>query len=275
MIASKNYIQKCIENENTFPKKKYSQNFLVNEDIALNIIKCLNFNKDDTCIEIGPGLGALTEIILNQGVTLHAYEIDEKMCEHLKKTFSYSDSFHLHEGDFLKADLSNLKSNSIYCVSNIPYSITTPVIEKIILELHFLKKFVFMTQKEVSERLFAKIKTKEYAPLSIFLEYVGVLKKEFIVSKNNFFPIPHVDSCVFSLVLNENRDSNFDYAFYKFLKDCFKMRRKTLLNNLISTYSKDKIINMLEKLKMEISIRPEEIDLKNYLEMFKLIRNEQ
>ena len=267
MIASKAYVQKAMENESLFPMKKFSQNFLINGDIVNKIVDVIDFNSGDQIIEIGPGLGALTENIINRSYPIDAYEIDDRMCEHLIKTFSSYEIFNLNKGDFLKQDLSKYNQN-IRVISNLPYALTTPIIEKVLLETPNLKQFVFMVQKEVVERLSAKIKTKEYSPLSIFIEYLGKLTKEVSVRKTEFFPIPNVDSTVFSIRIDKDRNMEFDKRFYKFLKQCFSMRRKTIVNNLSGVYGKEKVNNVLNILGFSLTVRPEEISLSQYITLF-------
>lgn len=269
MIASKNYVKKAMENEALFPLKKFSQNFLINETIVKNIVNVLCVNTDDRVIEVGPGLGALTEIMLNNSYNVTAFEIDNRMCEHLRKTFGSYDIFDLKEGDFLKQNLETFNETNNRVISNLPYALTTPIIEKVLLEVPNLKQFVFMVQKEVVERLNAKIKTKEYSPLSIFIEYLGGAKKEIAVRKDEFFPIPNVDSTVFSINITKERNLSFDNKFYKFLKQSFSMRRKTLVNNLGAKYGKEKVIEVLSKNNLSLTIRPEEISLNVFLELVK------
>lgn len=267
MIASKTYVQKAMENEALFPMKKFSQNFLINNDIVNKIVDIIDYKLGDQIVEIGPGLGALTENIINRSYPIDAYEIDERMCEHLIKTFSSYDIFNLKRGDFLKQNLSNY-SKDVRVISNLPYALTTPIIEKVLLETPNLKQFVFMVQKEVVERLSAKIKTKEYSPLSIFIEYLGKLTKEVSVRKTEFFPVPNVDSTVFSIRIDKERNMDFDKKFYRFLKQCFSMRRKTIVNNLSGVYGKENVNNVLNIKGFSLTIRPEEISLNQYLEIF-------
>ncbi len=271
MIASKEYVLQMLEKEALFPKRKFSQNFLINEETAKKIISLLNIKQNEIVLEIGPGLGALSEIVLINGASLICYEIDQRMCEHLKKAFAIYKNFKLIDGDFLKQKIE--KYNSCKVVSNLPYALTTPIIEKIILEIENISCFVFMVQKEVSERLEAKINTKEYSPLSIILQHIGILKKEILVKKNEFFPIPNIDSLVYKIDFYQDRDKKENIKFYKFLKQAFKMRRKTLLNNLSSVYEKEKIKSVLEKNNLIESIRPEQISYEQYLNIFHELTN--
>lgn len=265
MIASKEYVLKKIKEDNLFPKKKFSQNFLINQDIAEKIISLLEIDSRDVVLEIGAGLGALSEIILQKGIKLWCYEIDYRMCEHLKRTFSCYDNFTLIPGDFLKQKI--VSEETVKVITNLPYAETTAIIEKIIKDINIVK-FVFMVQKEVSTRLEAKISSKEYAPLSIMLEHVGILKKEFLASRKNFFPSPNVDSLVYSLTINKKRNLIIEQKFYTFLKVAFSQRRKTLWNNLICVYDKVKVKTVYEKFNLDKTIRPEAITYSVYLQLF-------
>ena len=129
MIASKEYVLKILEKKNLFPKKQYSQNFLINEEIAEKIVNLLECKNNEKVIEIGPGLGALSEIIISKNVFLTAYEIDSRMCKHLNETFSFFNNFSLISGDFLKQDI---KQDDYKVISNLPYGLTTSIIEKIL-----------------------------------------------------------------------------------------------------------------------------------------------
>ncbi len=271
MIASKEYVMKMIQNEGLFPLKKMSQNFLIDSVVALQIVKLLNSKKKEKIIEIGPGLGALSEIILQNEDYLTCYEIDKRMCIHLEKTFKHYTNFSLIQGDFLKQKIEINEKNKV--ISNLPYALTTSIIEYVILNIKNCEKFIFMTQKEVCERLFAKYNSKEYSPLSILLEHVGVLKKELLVKNNCFFPAPKVDSMVFSLTFKQNRDYDFDKKFYKFLKQCFLMRRKTLVNNLLTIYKKEILFSVLNKYHFDLNVRPEQLNYKDFLILFHELTN--
>lgn len=265
MIASKEYVFKAMQENNFMPRKKYSQNFLCDEEIAFKIVSLLGDIRNHLVLEIGPGLGALTEILLNKGARVICYEIDYKLCDHLERTFSYFPSFKLIRGDFLKADISTFEE-PLKIVSNLPYQETTSILEKILSKISKGKDLVFMVQKEVSTRLEAKSNSKNSSPLSCFLEYKGELKREFIVSHSCFYPLPHVDSLVYHF--KWERNDKEDEEFFKFLKECFMLRRKTLINNLSSRYGKEKVKEILLKNKLDLNIRPEEIRVEKFKEIY-------
>ena len=266
MIASREFIVKKLAELITEPKKRYSQNFLTDHFTVSKAVDALLESECDEVIEIGPGLGALSEDVLNRNKKLTAFEIDVVMVGHLKEYFKKRSIFEVVEGDFLKADLSRFKNKKIGVISNLPYNLTTPLIEKVLLEEINLTNFVFMVQKEVSSRIFAKINTKEYSPLSIMFDYLGNVSTVIKVRKDKFIPAPNVDSIILKLEVTKPRDFKFEKKFFKFLNSCFAMRRKTLLNNLTSIIgNKEKCVYLLNKFNISNTIRPEQVSLEQYL----------
>ena len=152
-IASKEFVIKKMSELMITPKKKFSQNFLTDYPTVVEAIDALEIEDDDVIIEIGPGLGALSQEIIERGYKLDAYDIDEDMVSHLKKYFSFYPSFHVEKEDFLKVDLSKYEGKKVKFISNIPYNITTPLIEKIVISSLDTKCFEFMVQKEVYDRI--------------------------------------------------------------------------------------------------------------------------
>ncbi len=268
MIASKEYVINKLNEQSLFPKKKYGQNFLIDEKVVKIIIESLDIKSDDVIYEIGPGLGALSELLAEFKVPLYLYDIDENMVEHLKTTFSIYPYVQVILKDFLKVK-QNHHVNKI--IGNLPYYITTPLIEHVLLNYEF-DAFVFMVQSEVLDRLVAKPKTKEYGPLSIIIEQMYDFKRVCKASKNCFYPIPHVDSSVFKITPKNIKDDKKEY--YKFLKSMFAKRRKTILNNL-SDYlnSKEKALFLLNELEIDILKRPEELGCLTLYNLFLLTKN--
>lgn len=271
MIASKEFVIKTMVSLLTTAKKKYSQNFLIDSSIVFNAVESLN--KDiKQVIEIGPGLGALTEEILNQGYFLDAYEIDENMVNHLLNYFSKNTHLKIIKGDFLKQNLSSYQNQSVSVISNIPYSLTTPIIEKVISLPLNIDSFVFMLQKEAGQRITSKIGSKDYGPLPIFLTYIGKISQVCKVSRDKFLPSPNVDSIILKLKFNENRNYEIEKKLYSLLNNCFRMRRKTLLNNLsIYHKSKDELLEIFTKCNLKSTCRPEELSLNDYLNLLSYI----
>lgn len=271
IIASKEYVVTKMTELMLTPKKHFSQNFLTDYDVVTSSVDALNV-KEEKVIEIGPGLGALTQELLNRNYDVDAYEIDLDMVNHLKEEFKSYNNFSLYNEDFLKVDLSKYEGKELKFISNVPYNVTTPIIEKIITSSLDIKTFEFMVQKEVYERLNVKEKSKDYSPINIFIDYVGKLSVVRKVSYKCYIPMPNVDSIILKIEFtNEiNEDPLFNKEFVKLVKGSFVSRRKTILNNLTNYFkSKDKAIDILSKAHIEPSRRPESLSLNDYLELTK------
>ena len=216
-------------------KKKFGQNFLQDKNIIKKIASVAETTKDDLIIEIGPGAGALTEELVEKSQVL-AYEIDTDLEETLKDKFKDKNVTFIFD-DFLnrniKEDLKQFKYNNLYVIANLPYYITTPIINKIIDEKIDVNKLVLMVQKEVGERFSASTGSKDYSSITVFLNYYFNIKKEFIVSKNVFYPRPNVDSIIISFTKKENNIKVYnEELFFKLIRDSFVQKRKTLKINL-------------------------------------------
>ena len=265
MISSKEYVIKTMVSLLANPKKKFSQNFLIDYQTVIKTVDALK-GESKTIIEIGPGLGALSEEIVNRNYLLYAYEIDKTMVNHLENYFKNKSNFHVIQGDFLKQDLKYDELISV--VSNIPYSLTTPIIEKVILLSLQIESFVFMVQKEAGLRIMAKKGSKDYSPLSIFLSYLGKMEVVNKVSRDKFLPSPNVDSIVLKLTFIKNRDYQKEKKLYQLLNNSFRMRRKTLYNNL---HNIENIKEILFRCNIKENARPEELELNDYLKILELI----
>jgi len=254
-------------------KKRYGQNFLRTNIIPKRIINAADIKKDSLVIEIGPGAGIMTKLLAtNPNVKqVLAYEIDTSLEEVLDINLMGLDNIDIIYDDFLnrdiKSDLKNYKYSNLYVVANLPYYITTPIITKIIEEDIDLEKMVIMIQKEVADRFSAKPKNKEYGSITVFLNYYFDIKKEFVVSRNEFNPKPNVDSMVISL--NKKKDS-YDVKdkekFFKLIRDSFKFKRKTIRNNL-KGYDLDKIEEILNKYNYNLTTRAEELPIQVFVDI--------
>lgn len=250
-------------------KKKFGQNFLKDKNVLKKIAELSPSNNEDLTIEVGPGAGALTEELLRKSNVL-AYEIDKELEEKLKEKFQNC-NFHLIIDDFLnrdlKEDLKHLKYKKLYVIANLPYYITTPIINKLIIEQLDIEKMVFMVQKEVGDRFSAKVGTRDYSSITVFLNYFFDIKKEFEVSKNCFFPKPNVDSLIISFTKKTNQiEIKNKELFFKLIRDSFTQKRKTLKNNL-KCYDFEKIKKVLEKHGLPNDVRAENISLETFIEI--------
>ena len=261
MNYSPKKMQELLNDNNFGFKKKFGQNFIIDENIITNILEKSLIDKDTLVIEIGPGAGSLTYGLCKKAGHVLCYEIDETLKDILSSNLKEYDNYNIIYKDFLKADVINdIKEYSykkIYVVANLPYYITTPIITKIIEDKLPIDKVVIMVQKEVGTRFKAEPGSKDYNSLSIYLQYYFDIKKVMDVSRKVFLPSPNVDSIVIELDRKENRIFvKNEELFFKLVRDSFMWKRKTLRNNL-KGYNLDKIESVLKKYGYDLSVRAE------------------
>lgn len=257
--------------ENFRYKKNLGQNFLQDEKVLQKIVGSIDCTKDDCIIEIGPGHGALTKYLVKFNCSVIAFEIDKEVKSVLDK-INYDNLKVVYE-DFMKTDVKAYlpnNYNNLYIIANIPYYITTPILEKIIASNLDEKSCVLMVQKEVADRFSAKCGSKEYGSVTVYLDYYYKINKLFEVPRKAFYPIPNVDSAVIKLDRKEkNIDLNED-KFFKFVKSAFQFKRKNLRNNL-KNYDLEKISSVLINYNHTLQNRAEEISLDEFIDIFKNI----
>ncbi len=240
--------------------KKYGQNFLKNKEILNKIANSITTQKDDLIIEIGPGMGALTKYLSNKESELLGYEIDYRMKEYLD---SYeSAKTHIIYDDFLKRDLKkdlkNKHYQNIYVIANIPYYITSPILLKLVNSEIVFTKIVLLVQKEFAYRLVADANSKDYNAFTLLIDYYYNAKLLFIVGRENFVPVPKVDSAVVLLEKRNDKPIVNEDGYFKFIKEAFQNKRKTLKNNL-KNYDWGKVLAILTELGYKENVRAEEI----------------
>ena len=269
IIATKKETFRILKEYNLIAKKGYGQNFLINPKTIETIANKCNIKEDTLVIEIGPGLGALTQKLLELSKQVIAIEIDKKMVEVLNENFKDCSNLKIINEDFMKVDLNELINNykeykEVIIVSNLPYYITSDILEKIIALKHpLITKMIVMMQKEVGKKLLKK-EDKIESFLKVLIDNYCNVNTVMYVSKNDFEPRPKVDSIV--LEFNINKDNyKLDYYFLEILKECLKNRRKTLINTL--PFDKEEILKTLNELKIKETIRIEELTIKELLEI--------
>ena len=250
-------------------KKNLGQNFLVDNNIINKIVDEITASSEDLIIEIGPGRGALTKKLKYKNANLICYELDQDLkpllaeLEDNKTKIIYQ--------DILKAniieDIRNIKYSNIFLVGNLPYYITTPIIEHLINSNLQFAKLTIMVQKEVADRFLAKPGTKEYGFFTVLLDYYFNIKRVSNVSKNSFNPVPKVDSTVLSLLPKEKIINVDRIKYFGFIKECFSQKRKTLKNNL-KNYNWNDISMILNKYGYGDSVRAEELSQEIFIEIF-------
>lgn len=281
MISTKNKTIEILNRNGIFAKKKFGQNFLIDTNIVMKIVKTANITKETNVIEIGPGIGAMTEILAKEAGKVLCFEIDEDMVNILNEEIK-NDNVKIVNKDFLKVDLDEemryfIEPKNIVVVSNLPYYITTPIIFKLLEYSKNIEKMVFMVQKEVSERLTAKPGSKEYGSLSVLIELNGTMKKGFNVSRNCFYPVPNVDSEIVSMEINKNDSAlKNDPIFGKFIQNIFEMKRKTLANNICkkTNFSRDDLNKILQELGLSESVRAESLSLNQISKIYEALVKE-
>ena len=252
-------------------KKSLGQNFLNDRNIIHKIVESAEIDQDTLVIEIGPGGGALTELIVPKAGQSLLYEADRRLESHLTTMLKDYSNYEIIFGDFLEADIfkdiSKYSYSKLYVVANLPYYITTPIIMKFVEKSILPDKMIIMVQKEVAYRLSAVVGSRDYGALTVFLNYYYDIKKLFDVSRNCFIPSPNVDSAVVEMKLKTNRlkVENME-LFQKLVRDSFLHKRKTLRNNL-KDYDLMIIEKVLNKYGFDLSVRAENLSLDIFVEM--------
>lgn len=273
-VGTKKSISNTINQEQFKIKKKFGQNFLVDQNILNNIVGASSVNKETLVIEIGPGLGSLTEVLLDHSKHVLAYEIDSDLIPILNDTFKDKPLTVIHD-DFLKRNIDediqqlNMEFSQVIVVANLPYYITTPIIFKVLEESQSIKQLVIMMQLEVARRITSKPKTKDYNSLSIAIQYKTKASIALHVPKHVFIPAPNVDSAVVVLDVFDKIEQkpNNEVFFFQLLRAAFTQRRKTLVNNIHAFYGIDKqeIISLLEEVGYRTDIRSEHLTKEDFI----------
>lgn len=255
-------VVQILNNYKIYAKKIYGQNFLRDKNVLEKIINVSNITKEDIVIEIGPGIGCLTEFLALNAKKVIAYEIDDDMISILRDTLKTYCNIEIRHIDFLKADLSEYANkDNVKVVANLPYYITTAIITKLLGETD-ISQYTFMVQKEVGQRMTGKPKTKDYNALSVLMKYKTNSMIVGEVSRNSFCPVPNVESV---LLLVKKKKSDYEPKneanFIKFTQIIFAQRRKTIVNNISRAYDikKEKIEEELVSQGLKKELRAEEL----------------
>ena len=258
-------------------KKSFGQNFLTDTNILQKIVDTAEIDENVNVIEIGPGIGALTEFLAENAAEVMAFEIDDRLVPILADTLRDFDNVRVVNEDILKSDLqARIKEFAnpnlpIKVVANLPYYITTPILMHLIESGIPFSEFVVMMQREVADRISAQPNSKSYGSLSIAVQYYMTAKVAFIVPRTVFVPAPNVDSAILKMVRRDQpavgvKDEAF---FFKVSKASFTHRRKTLWNNLTSYFGKSnevktKLESALDNAELSPSVRGEALGLQEF-----------
>ncbi|MDO5047677.1 MAG: 16S rRNA (adenine(1518)-N(6)/adenine(1519)-N(6))-dimethyltransferase RsmA [Anaerococcus sp.] len=255
--------------------KSLGQNFLIDKNFVDKIIGSAD-PRGKNIIEIGPGLGTIGYEAAKVCKNLILVEIDRKLIPILKENFSEFDNTRIINEDFLKLDLEDLIEKDFggedyQVISNLPYYITTPIIEKLIESKKPPRKMTIMVQKEVADRILADVGDKDYSSLSVFIKFFAKASRVTNVPKTVFMPKPKVDSAVLDLDLRLYDDSVDKKKVFDLVRAGFNKRRKTILNSLSSVVSKDKLCLAFENLGIHSNLRAENLSLDDYINLVKVI----
>lgn len=276
-IADYSVTRAVLERHGFTFKKSFGQNFLTDTNILQKIVDTAEIDKHVNVIEIGPGIGALTEFLVENAAEVMAFEIDERLMPILADTLQEFENVKIINEDILKSDLQAwIKEFAnpelpIKVVANLPYYITTPILMHLIESRIPFSEFVVMMQREVADRISAQPNSKSYGSLSIAMQYYMTAKVAFIVPRTVFVPAPNVDSAILKMTRRDKpavevKDEPF---FFKVSKASFTHRRKTLWNNLTSCFGKsDEIKTRLEialnNADLSPNVRGEALDLQEF-----------
>lgn len=281
VIATPSRTKEILEKHNLYAKKNYGQNFLIEPGIVSKIAAAAVTDNKCVVFEIGPGIGALTQMLSNVADKVVAFEIDERLPEVLKDTLSDCENVEVILQDFLNTDLKEVtkpyldEGYEVVVAANLPYYITTPILFKIFEADAGISQITVMMQKEVADRFSAKCNTKDYNALSVITQYRCTVKNVLKVPKNVFNPKPNVDSAVLQFRFKEGDPTINEPVFFKLVKGCFTQRRKTILNNLSETI-KDKELarKVLELSGIDPSRRAESCTMEEFIRLYRSVEDE-
>lgn len=267
-------------------KKSLGQNFLIDVNIIHNIIDASDIDAQTGIIEVGPGMGSLTEQLAKSAKKVVAFEIDQRLIPVLKDTMGPYDNVTVINEDILKADIAHYVTEhladceKIMVVANLPYYITTPILLNLMQQKLPIDGYVVMMQKEVGERLNAQVGTKAYGSLSIVAQYYTETSKVLTVPKSVFLPPPNVDSIVVKLMKRQTPivDIDDENRFFKMTKAAFSQRRKTINNNYQSLFvngkaNKAQILEWLEAANIDPRRRGETLSIKEFANLYNELQN--
>ena len=263
------------------PNKKLSQNFLIDGNIIRNIIKEADIHPGDYVLEIGPGPGSMTEVILEKGAFVVAVETDRALAQALSRLDPQGNNLKVLVADALEVSLEDLynafpdKTKPIKLLSNLPYHITTPLLTRFVDQTSRISMILVMVQEEMGRRMSSKSGSKEYGSITVFLDFYSNVSYVFKVGRKCFYPAPKVDSCIIRIDPKPTpKDIDID-GFFQMTRRAFQQRRKSMRNSLKDLYTQDSIVSGLAKLNLSPLTRPEELScqqLKAYFQLLEPLR---
>ncbi len=271
-----------LEKYNLSIQKKFGQNFLISDSVLSETVSAAGVTKEDTVLEIGPGIGTMTQYIAEAAGKVIAVEIDKMLIPILADTLSTYDNVKVINNDILKVDIEDIvqKENGgkpIKVVANLPYYITTPILMRLLESELPIDSITVMVQKEVADRMAKKPGSKDYGALSLAVQYYTEPKMVQVVPPSCFIPQPGVDSAVIKLTCHKNppvkvKDSKFMFSV---IRAAFAQRRKTLSNGVANGnlgVTREEVVAALEKMGLSHSIRGEKLSLEEFAQLSDLLK---
>jgi 16S rRNA (adenine1518-N6/adenine1519-N6)-dimethyltransferase len=261
------------------PKKSLGQNFLVDPNVRNKIIQSLSLNKSDIVLEIGSGRGEITELISSKAAKVYALELDHRLNSFLSQKFKQNSRISLINQDILKFDLPKILKEDgiggkIKIFGNIPYYISSPIIEYIIKNKEFIDEAFITVQKEFAKRVVAHPGSKEYSSFSCFVQYYTLPENIFYIKKGSFFPVPKVDSSFLHLKIRGNPAVKVqdEKELFKIIRAAFNQRRKTIRNSLKGMILNSLLERFLIAKGFTLNARAEELSLVDFAELVNMSR---
>lgn len=267
LIGSFTRTKAILERYQLRAKKRFGQNFLTDLNILRGIVSAAEITDQDNVLEIGPGIGSLTELLAQNAKTVTAYEIDDKLIPVLSEVLSPYENVEIVHQDILKADLSRFDGvKNLKVVANLPYYITTPILMYLIDSNLKFESITVMMQKEVAQRIQAEVGTKDYGTLTLAIQYSMDAKIALGVPRIAFFPSPNVDSAVLQLTPKPNFTKFVhEKELFKVIKAAFAHRRKSLVNNLLFlTKNREEIEKSILESGFDLNVRGERLSLEDF-----------
>ncbi len=273
-LSNISVIKQLFEKHGFSFSKTLGQNFLINPSVCPKIAELGNAKKGFGIIEIGTGIGVLTNELAKRAEKVVAIEIDDRLIPVLNDTLSEYDNIKIINADVMKVDLSKLINEEfegldVAVCANLPYYITSPIIMMLLEQRLPLKSVTVMVQKEAGQRLCAKMGTRDMGAVTVAVRYFSEPEILFNVSKGSFMPAPNVDSCVVRFNIKENTPEGVtdERFFFKIARGAFSQRRKTLANSVSSAtcYEKQKVISAIESAGLDANVRPEQLSMDDFI----------
>ena len=256
-------------------KKSLGQNFLIDENIALKIVRASAVIAGDSVVEVGAGTGELTQKLLDTGAGVFAIEIDRSLCRILEERFGERDNFHLMHADILKLGLRQLGlRKKVKLIGNLPFNISSQIIGKFLPELNYIQDIFVTVQKELGERLVSYEGLRQSSAFSLFVRFYSTPKALFNIKRTCFWPTPEVDASFLKLSLrspDEKKDIDTQMLF-AIIRTAFSQRRKTVFNALRKAYEPQGLRSALKMAGVEASRRPETIKLDKYIKLMNSLK---